>query len=245
MTLILLFYIRSYYPPSRFALKLPNTNPQCQLFGNKTMSKSNSVSTTSLHSSTTTTTTTTQTSTSSLLAAATTSAPIVTQFHTHAAQHSSPCYDEELFTENRNVQIYALKLLARLVRDLVDLCKSNNSKLANSSGGLVQWYQALIELMDKCKIAKTVLHCFYSTVCTPAPASLAQCVLSASGGPSKKQVECSYLAEMMVLLENLIELERILADYQTIVRYDVDVLFLFIYTFIYANQILIGKKLIK
>lgn len=105
-----------------------------------------------------------------------------------------------------------------MIRDLVDLCKSNNSKLANSSGGLVQWYQALIELMDKCKLAKTLLHCFYSTVCAPGHATLAQCVLNAAGGPSKRQIESSYLAEMMITLENLIELERILADYQTIVR---------------------------
>lgn len=116
------------------------------------------------------------------------------------------------------MQIFALKLLGRFIKELIDLCKSNNSKLANSSGGLVQFYQALIELMDKCKIAKTLLHCFYSTVCAPGQATLAHCVLSAAAGPSKRQVECSYLAEMMITLENLIELERILADYQTIVR---------------------------
>lgn len=125
-----------------------------------------------------------------------------------------------MFIENRNVQIYALRLLGRLVKELVDLCKSNNGKLANSAGGLVQWYQALVELMDKCRVAKTLLHCFYATICTPAPSSLAQCILSAAplGDSNKKQVESVYLSEMMNTLECLIELEKILADYQTIVR---------------------------
>lgn len=210
MVFILLFYIRSYYPPSRFTLKLPNTNSVSQnQTKNSINSNSNSVSTTSLHSSTTT-----QTSTSSLQA----NASVTIQYQSRTSQHSSATYDEELFAENRNVQIYALKLLSRFLRELVDLCKSNNSKLANSSGSLVQWYQALIELLEKCKLAKTLLHCFYSTICIPGQATLAHCVFSASAGLNKKQIECSYLAEMMIVLENLIELEKILADYQTIVR---------------------------
>ena len=219
ITFILLFYIRSYYPPSRFSLKINNTTSNTTTPSNR-MCKSNSISTTSLHSATSTTTN--QTSTSSLLTATTigggccqsTTAPT-----SCLASHKPAHYDEDMFAENRNVQIYSLRLLGRLIKELVDLCKSNNSKLANSSGGLVQWYQALIELVDKCKLAKTLLHCFYATVCTPAQASLAACVLAAAASsPARRQVECAYLYEMMNTLEYLIELERILADYQTIVR---------------------------
>jgi len=98
--------------------------------------------------------------------------------------------------------------------------------------------QPIIDLLDRCRLQKTLLHCFHSTIQTPQTKSLAQCILTAtrfnySASVSfssladnnisnnelvncRKQIQYSYMSQLMECLENLIQLERVLNDFQTV-----------------------------
>ena len=202
IALILLFYVRSYYPPSRFALTTNNKDGD-----NKTLiNMKKSISTASLQSNL--------------------SQPSPSNNSSMAIDPPEDLNDEDLFSENRNVQIYALKVFTRLIKELINQSKSmpkfnSSNSSTNSSGGSylansLVWYQSISDLLEKTKLQKTLLHCFYSTTLTPAANTLSQCILSHA---TNKQTQFAYFCELMNALENLIELEKILSDYQLIIKF--------------------------
>jgi hypothetical protein len=201
LTLVLLFYIRSYYPPSRFVLTTANAS-QSQLNTDKLLLNiKKSVSAASLQS-----TTLSQPSSSNNSSMA-------------IEQQPEGLSDEELFSENRNVQIFALRVLTKLIRELINQSKSmpklNNNPTNYLANSLV-WYQSISDLLEKTKLQKTLLHCFHSTIFTPVANTLSQCILSQA---TNKQTQFTYVCELMNAIEHLIELEKILSDYQLIVKY--------------------------
>ena len=132
-----------------------------------------------------------------------------------------------MFNENRNVQINTLQLLSKIIKELTNLCQSpsvmsnrvNSATIANCS-------QAILDLLDRSKLQKTLLHCFYSTIHNPTQNTLTHGILTTNAAKStgqsvidlnfKKQIQYTYIIEIMNALENLIELERLLNDYQAI-----------------------------
>ncbi len=148
--------------------------------------------------------------------------------------------DEKYFNENRNVQIYCLQILAKIIKELISLCRFSSSFLSASSSSFLQGssnqmnflngflipntgnqlsFQPMIDLLDKCKLQKTLLHCFYSTIHIPVQKTLSQCILTNARDETvykRKQTQYAYLSELMDSLENLIQLEKILYDFQVI-----------------------------
>lgn len=130
-----------------------------------------------------------------------------------------------------------------MIKELTNLCKNTNSNQAaafvphtthiNSQQAL---FQPIIDLLERCKLQKTLLHCFHSTINTPQVKTLAQCILnntrsySASNSFSsladlnyeivncRKQIQYSYMSELMDAVENLTQLERVLNDFQTLAK---------------------------
>lgn len=198
ITLILLFYVRAYYPPSRFVLTTNIAdNPATRL-----LNMNKSVSNGSLHSSAS------QSSNNSSVMS--------------DSGVSESLSDEDLFSENRNIQIHSLKLLTRIIKELVDQSK-NLPRLSQSTGqngnqylaNSLVWHQSITDLLEKTRLQKTLLHCFYSTIFTPAANTLSSCILSQA---TNKQTQFVYVCELMNSLESLIELEKVLNDYQVILK---------------------------
>jgi hypothetical protein len=249
ITLVLLFYIRSYYPPSEFCL----INEQKFEINNNITKLTNSSSNTSLNTSSPGLACGSGSSCVSQYSSSNNESSLKSSANTSTLSQSSPHLlttatnhyeaillssqdkadnDEKLYTENRNVQIYCLQILSKMIKELSNLCKfSSNS---NNNGFLPSTYnqtayQPIIDLLDKCKLQKTLLHCFYSTTFIPTQNTLAHCILSNSKYPkesynmikeefvySRKQTQYAYMSELMDALENLIQLEKLLLDFQTI-----------------------------
>ena len=292
ITMVLLFYIRSYYMPSSFTLKMSTgssasantaeSNSYAAHVSTKSCNKAQtldstnrnklnieklitkSASASSLHSAVNTAVgMSDSSSTSSSSKNNTISSNSSTISHSPSSiknlaqlDNSFDAYpklelksglknepadrDERLFNENRNVQINALQILSKLIKELSNICQSSRS--LNNSNYLsvtsASFYQSIIDLLDRCKLQKTLLHCFFSTIHNPAQNTLAQCILSnsiksksatlfndyAQSNESfielgcKKQIQYNYVSELVNALENLIELENLLNNYQTITR---------------------------
>ena len=268
--MVLLFYTRSYYPPSGFSLieafktsdtaaePTPSFNSANQVKAQtldstsrqklsiySTITKSASAS--SLHSganvSTSTSSASSKSSNSSTLSHSPDNSSV--KFHLNdddectQAQAHTTCLneekhieekaksvteqDEKLFVENRNVQIHTLQILSKIIKELTSLCQSNF--VANRMGHLTlaSCSQAITELLERSKLQKTLLHCFYSNILNPISNSLTHCVLNPHSNKAtsqhlnfKKQIQYTYIVELMNTLEHLIELEHLLSDFQTI-----------------------------
>jgi hypothetical protein len=72
--------------------------------------------------------------------------------------------DEQLFAENRNIQINTLQILSKLIKSLGQLCPS--------------FSLVICDLLFKTNLQKTLLHSFYSTILVPMPNSLTNCILN-------------------------------------------------------------------
>ena len=129
--------------------------------------------------------------------------------------------DEKLFNENRHVQIYSLQILSKMIRELTNWCQwsnGNSSRLGNFN------FQPVSELLDRCRLQKTLLHCLYATINPPALNSMAESILHCAKASitdplevlnSKKQTQFAYVSELITAIESLIHLERVLTDNQT------------------------------
>jgi hypothetical protein len=126
--------------------------------------------------------------------------------------------DEKYFNENRNVQIYCLQILAKIIKELISLCRFSSSFLSASSSSFLQGssnqmnflngflipntgnqlsFQPMIDLLDKCKLQKTLLHCFYSKIHIPVQKTLFQCILTNARDEKvykRKQTQYAYLS---------------------------------------------------
>ncbi|CAF0777344.1 unnamed protein product [Brachionus calyciflorus] len=169
VTLILLFYIRSYYPPSKFLLK--NGNEQLKI------SKSNSIN--SINSD-------------------------------NGINIGNDDVDNLLqFEENRNIQIYCLKILSKLFKELNILITQSNKPI----------HKNVLDYLDKLKIQKTFLHLLNSTIQQSTPNSLPNLLLQINNFNNLKQNQYSYVSELLNCFENLIDLERVLNDYNQSVKF--------------------------
>ena len=270
--MVLLFYIRSYYPPASFnltgafkrdrSLEQPHFIPhqvKAQTLDSASRQKLNiqstiikSASASSLHSAANVSSSTSSASSKSSNSSTLSHSPDTSsvKFHlndddeyvqTHNDYHihslneenvleerafksSSVDQDEQLFIENRNVQINTLQILSKIIKELTSLCQSSNFVSNRTSNlSLANCSQAIIDLLDRSKLQKTLLHCFYSTILNPIQNSLTFCILNTNSSSSKgqnfnfkKQIQYTYVVELMNTLENLIELEHLLNDYLTI-----------------------------
>jgi hypothetical protein len=222
ITIILLFYVRSYYPPSRFVLTTSNNSSNNNNTNINLLDKNNALNLRKSHSSASLQSNQSQQSSSN------NSILFVESPIDYTMQTKN---DEELFNENRNIQVFALKVLTKLIKELINQSKSipkinNSSYISGSNLGTssnnylansLVWYQSISDLLEKTKLQKTLLHCFYSTIFTPTQNTLSHCILSYAS--ANKQAQFTYVCELMNCLENLIELEKILNDYQLIVKY--------------------------
>ena len=129
-----------------------------------------------------------------------------------------------------------------MIKELITLCKSNSSiqtasqnVFATGMSNQQLFFQPIIDLLDRCKLQKTLLHCFYSTTHSPSAKSLAQSILASTRTTSsastssmnelnfellncRKQTQYSYMSELLDALEQLIQLERILNDFQILTK---------------------------
>ena len=129
-----------------------------------------------------------------------------------------------------------------MIKELITLCKSNSSiqtanqnVFATGMSNQQLFFQPIIDLLDRCKLQKTLLHCFYSTTHSPSAKSLAQSILANTRSTSsastsnmselnfelincRKQTQYSYMSELLDALEQLIQLERILNDFQILTK---------------------------
>lgn len=184
ITLILLFYIRSYYPPSRFVLKT-TTGEDIKI------PKSSSIN--------------------SLCLSVPQAGPVISEIVDDSKRDLN---DQNLYQENRNIQIYSLKILSQLFKELNSL---TTSQASNNSSSQIQ--KSIIDFMEKLKLQKTFLHLFYSSIYQPGQSTLSNLILQSSNLNTSKQIQYSYITELISCLENLIDLERILNDHQLTVKY--------------------------
>lgn len=173
ITLILLFYVRSYYPPFKFVVKTTSCSGEDLKFP-----KSASINS------------------------------------IQSIANDLVLDDSNLYVENRNVQIYSLKILSKLFKEL-NLCisQTTTNSLVLYSNCSIQ--KSILDYLDKLRIQKTFLHLFYSTIHQPAQNTITNLIIQSSN----KQIQYSYITELMSCLENLIELERSLNDFQQTAKY--------------------------
>ena len=269
--MVLLFYIRSYYPPTSFNLigafkddKLPEQGHfipnqiKAQTLDSASRNKlsiqsaiTKSASASSLHSAVNVPSSSSSNSSKSSNSSTLSYSPDTSvKFHLNdddeyiqshnlnnkhilsdekiigerLATADSIDQDEQLFIDNRNVQINSLQILSKIIKELTSLCQSSNFVSNRTSNlTLANCSQAIIDLLERSKLQKTLLHCFYSTILNPIQNSLTFCILNTNTSRLasqnlnfKKQIQYTYVVELMNTLENLIELEHLLNDYLTI-----------------------------
>ena len=163
VTLILFFYIRSYYPCNRFVIK--NASEEAVK-----LSKSSTINSIG-------------------------SDPI-------------SCADEtdtfnQQFEENRNIQIYCLKIMVEIFSQLGAMLSLGNRQI----------HKHVVDYLNKLKIQQHFLHLFHSTIHQHAANSLPNLLLRENSSPHAKQIHRAYVAELLNCFEKLIDLEKVLNDY--------------------------------
>jgi hypothetical protein len=120
---------------------------------------------------------------------------------------------EEDMCGNKNVQIYCIQILSKLIQELINISQNINSNILQFDD-LTQFSQYIQEMLDKCKIQKTLLHCLFSTTSstnTKKEKTLTRLIIEENLKNINQQTQYAFICELINCIQNLINLEYVLS----------------------------------
>ena len=119
---------------------------------------------------------------------------------------------EENVCGNKNVQIYCIQILSKLIQELINISQNINSNILQFED-LTQFSKYIYEMLDKCKIQKTLLHCLFSTTSSNSKQekTLTRVIIEENLKNINQQTQYAFICELINCIQNLINLEYVLS----------------------------------
>ena len=115
---------------------------------------------------------------------------------------------------NKNVQIYCIQILSKLIQELISISQNVNSNIFLFDD-LTQFSQYVYEMLDRCNIQKTLLHCLFSSTTTAAhqERTLTKLIIDGNLRNINQQTQYASICELINCIQILINLEYVLSAF--------------------------------